>query len=250
MSYNELAGRTFIVTGAASGMGKALSLLLAEQGANVALLDLQPSEAVAEAVEAAGGRALTLACNVQNAQSVNDATKAVVDHFGDLHGAANMAGIAFTKKTSIAQFPLETLDDDDWDMIMKTNLDGVKNCLRAQLREMKGAGSIVNAASIAGQMGASGCSPYICSKWGVIGITKTAAKEAGKRGIRVNAVAPGIIQTPLTAPANPARAAALAATALGRMGQPEEVSRTILFLLSDQSSFITASVVNVDGGYF
>jgi len=105
-------------------------------------------------------------------------------------GAANMAGIARTKRTAVGKFPVESLDDEDWDMIMRTNLDGVKNCLRAQLQAMKGPGSIVNASSTAGQYGAPNCSPYVVSKWGVIGLTKTAAKECGRRKIRINAVAP------------------------------------------------------------
>ena len=101
-----------------------------------------------------------------------------------------MAGIAATRKTGVGKFALLDLEDEDWDMIMKTNLDGVKNCLRSQLQEMQGAGSIVNAASTAGQYGPANCSPYVVSKWGVIGLTKTAARECGLRRIRVNAVAP------------------------------------------------------------
>jgi len=170
-----------------------------------------------------------------------------------------MAGIAATRKTAVGNFAVLTLEDDDWDMIMKTNLDGVKNCLRAQLQAMTGAGSIVNAASTGGQMGAANCSPYVVSKWGVIGLSKSAAKEVGKKGIRINCVAPydspltklqmdfltiirGVIATPLTNTPSTTRDAFLATTALGRIGQPEEVARGILWMLSDESSFMTASV--------
>jgi NAD(P)-dependent dehydrogenase (short-subunit alcohol dehydrogenase family) len=104
-----------------------------------------------------------------------------------------MAGIAATPKTPVAHFGILTLEDDDWDMILKTNLDGVKNCLRAQIQSMKGAGSIVNASSTGGQTGAANCSPYVVSKWGVIGLSKSAAKEVGKKGIRINCVAPYVI---------------------------------------------------------
>ncbi|KAJ3533076.1 hypothetical protein NM208_g8145 [Fusarium decemcellulare] len=150
MSYKDLAGRTFIVTGAASGMGKATSKLLAEQGANVGIFDLQTPTETAQEIEAEGGHVLALACNVQSKKQVDDAVKQVVKHFGGLNGiprtavdskaiaktdigAANMAGIAATSRTAMGNFPMSTLDDADWDEIMKTNLDGVKNCLRAQL---------------------------------------------------------------------------------------------------------------------
>ncbi|KAE8331453.1 dehydrogenase [Aspergillus sergii] len=250
MSYPDLEGRTFIVTGASSGMGRSTALLLAQQGANVGLLDLYQPNEIADQITELGGKCLPLQCNVQDPAQVDVAVESVVRQYGALHGAANMAGIAGTRKTKSGNFPLISLDDEDWDAIVRTNMDGVKNCLRAQLRAMNGPGSIVNAASTAGQYGPPNCSPYVSSKWAVIGLTKTAAKECGKKGIRVNAVAPGIIQTALTATPSSGRDAFLATTALGRIGQPEEVARTILFLLSDQASFITASVLNVDGGYF
>ncbi|TVY52473.1 3-oxoacyl-[acyl-carrier-protein] reductase FabG, partial [Lachnellula cervina] len=197
-SYKDLNGKTFVVTGASSGMGRQVSHLLASQGANVSLFDLHAPDAVASpskwrkpAEEVVALRWL----------ATSRAPKRCRTHGRD----------SCHQKTPVAQFKLSTLQDDDWDMIMKTNLDGVRNCLRAQMQAMKGTGSIVNAASTAGQ---------------------------------------GVIATPLTATPSTTREAFLATTALGRIGQPEEVARVILFLLSDASSFVTASVVNVDGGFF
>lgn len=190
MSYSDLKGKTFIVTGAASGMGRTLSLMLAQQGANVGLLDLrQPHEVLAE-ITGSGGQGLALACNVQDRKAVDDAVRAVAQKFGGLHGGANMAGWVGTQGLTGKGYMVEVLDDADWDKMLATNLNGVKNCLRAEIQNMKEGGSIVNAASIAGQLGEPFNSPYTVSKWGVIGLTKVAAKEVGEKGIRVNAVAP------------------------------------------------------------
>lgn len=190
-AYPDLRGKVFIVTGAASGMGRTLSLQLASQGAYVGLVDLNKPDAVAEEISKLGGQSLAVACNVQDAEAVNSSFKAVVDHFnGQLDGAANMAGIVGNQKLGEKKYALDALDDNDWDKILFTNLNGVKNCLRAEFRLMKGAGSIINAASISGQHGHPYASPYNTSKWGVIGLTKCAAQEGGPRAIRVNAVAP------------------------------------------------------------
>ncbi|KAL6231972.1 hypothetical protein BDW75DRAFT_243400 [Aspergillus navahoensis] len=250
MSYPDLNGKTFIVTGAGSGIGRATAKLLGQQGATVAAFDLRAPEAVAQDIKDAGGICLPLECNVQSAEAVNTATEQVVKHFGRLDGAANLAGIAATRKTAVGKFPIESIDDDDWETIMKTNLDGVKNCLRAQFRAITGAGAIVNASSTAGQYGAPNCGPYVVSKWGVIGLTKTVAREVGRRGIRVNAVAPGVVDTNLVQGKTEGRDDFLDTTALGRIAQPEELARVIVFMLSEQASYMTASVVNVDGGYF
>lgn len=190
MSYPSLEGKTFIVTGAASGMGRALSILLARQKANVGLFDLNKPDAVAAEIQRAGGKALSIKVDVTDVKNVNEATNAVLDHFGSLDGAANMAGYVGNQGMTGTGYALENIQDKDWDMMLDINLNGVKNCLRAQLKNMKGPGAIINAASIAGQMGTPYNTPYGVSKWGVINLTKSAAQEAGPKGIRVNAVAP------------------------------------------------------------
>ena len=190
MSYPELKGKTFVITGAASGMGRATSLLLSQQGANIGLLDLRKPDHVLEEIEKSGGKALSLVCDVTSRESVDEAVKAVATHFGGLDGAANMAGYVGNQGFFGTGYAVDVLRDEDWNQLMDINLNGTKNCLRAELNQMKGAGSIVNIASIAGQNGPPYNSPYAVSKWGVIGMTKCTAQEVGKRNIRVNAVAP------------------------------------------------------------
>jgi NAD(P)-dependent dehydrogenase (short-subunit alcohol dehydrogenase family) len=190
MSYNDLKGKTFIVTGAASGMGRTTSLWLTKQGANVGLLDLQKPDNTLSEIEALGGKALSIACNVQDSKIMEDSVEVVADHFGRLDGAANMAGYVGNQGLSGKGFAMDVIEDDDWNNMIATNLNGVKNSIRAELRHMTGKGSIVNAASIAGLYGFPWNAPYVAAKWGVIGMTKSTAQEVGVRGIRVNAVAP------------------------------------------------------------
>lgn len=190
MSYEYLKGKTYIVTGAASGMGRAISIMLAQQGANVGLIDLQAPDHVLEEIEKFGGKAIALAANVQQASVVDAAFKTVVEKFGQLDGAANMAGTVGSLRYGEKKLAMEVLQDDDWDFLINTNLNGVKNAVRAELQLMKGAGSIVNAASISGEMACPFNSPYGVSKYGVIGITKSVAQEVASKGIRLNAVSP------------------------------------------------------------
>jgi len=191
-SFPDLKGKAFLITGASSGMGKALAIMLAQQGANVGLVDISSSDHVAAEIAKipGGGQSISVKANVTKAEEVDAAVKQVADKFGRLDGAANMAGIIGDKKLGDTGYAVEKLLDSDWDKIMKINLDGVKNSLRAEFQHMKGPGSIVNAASISGQSANPYAVPYSVSKWGVIGLTKGAAGEVGSRGIRVNAIAP------------------------------------------------------------
>jgi len=251
-SYRDLKGKTFVVTGAASGMGRTTALALAEQGANVGLLDLRKPDNTLEEIEKLGAQGLSLACNVQDRVAVHEAIKVVSDKFGGINGAANMAGYVGNQGLYGKGYALDVIQDDDWDGMLATNLNGVKNCIRAELNFIKDGGSIVNAASIAGQYGPAYNAPYSVSKWGVISLTKVAAQEAGQRQVRVNAVAPGVINTPLAASLgkpDEVASALLTRTALKRIAEPEEVSNVILFLFSDMSRYITSTVINVDGGY-
>lgn len=193
MSYADLKGKTFLVTGAASGMGRVLSLMLAKQGANIGLVDIRKAEDVLNEIRDAGGKGVAVACDVTDGDAVEKAVQTVAETFGGLDGAANMAGWVGDQGMTGKGYMVDRLEDAGWDKMLAINLNGVKNCLRAEIQHMKGPGSIVNAASIAGQLSEPGNAPYTVSKWGVIGLTKVAAKEVGARRIRVNAVAPYVL---------------------------------------------------------
>lgn len=192
VSYPDLKGRAYAITGAASGMGRETALLLAKQGANVGLLDITSPNAVAAEITklVGGGHTHALSVDVTDAKAVDQAFKSIFETFGRLDGAANLAGTVGTMKYGQTHHGLENVTDEDWDFILKVNLDGVKNCLRSELRLMKGPGSIVNASSISGLAGNPYSTAYSSSKWAVIGLSKGAAGEAGSKGIRVNAIAP------------------------------------------------------------
>lgn len=187
----SLKGKVIAITGAASGIALALTLQLAEHGAKLSLADLQEEQLnkLVKDLESKSVDAIGTTLDVSKSQQVNDWIAKTVTHFGKLDGAANIAGIelGFTS--------FEDLTDAVWDKMIAVNLSGVMYCVRAEIRAMKNGGSIVNAASLAGIMGRPGIGAYACSKHGVVGLTKTAAKEVGIKGIRVNAVAPYVLQT-------------------------------------------------------
>ena len=238
-------GQVAIVTGGASGIGAAVCRRLAREGVRVAVADhdLAGARAMAGAL---GGRALALQVDVADAAAVQRMVQATVDHFGGLHLAVNNAGIGGPSHPT-ADYPLA-----DWHRVIDVNLHGVMYSMKYQLPAIlaSGGGAIVNMASILGSVGWSGSLPYVAAKHALLGMTKTTAMEYAPRGIRVNAVGPAFIDTPLLAGLDPAvRGELVALHPAGRLGTAEEVAALTCFLLSKDASFITGSYHLVDGGY-
>jgi NAD(P)-dependent dehydrogenase (short-subunit alcohol dehydrogenase family) len=246
----EFAGRVALVTGAGSGIGRATALAFAEQGARVVVNDRDTDggdETVRLIVEQ-GGEAVLLVADVSLAQDVEGLITKVVETFGRIDFAFNNAGIEGPSH------PVAEGDEAAWDRVIDVNLKGTWLCMRAELRQMlaQGHGVIVNCASVAGLVGFPTSAPYVASKHGVIGLTKTAALEVADRGIRVNAVCPGVIDTAMVERALGTGEQAAAATRMmepvGRMGRPEEIASAVLWLCSDGAAFVTGESLVVDGG--
>ncbi|KAL3462621.1 hypothetical protein BJX64DRAFT_276964 [Aspergillus heterothallicus] len=247
----SLSNKVIALTGAASGIGRATALLLASLGAKLSIADLQQEalETVAQEIKAAGhGDVLVTKIDVRQPDAVESWIQETVKWGGRLDGAANLAGVI---GKSIGLAGIKELDSDEWDFLMDVNLKGLMHCLRAELKVLADNGSVVNAASIAGLMGFPRNAAYCASKHGVIGLSRSVAKEVGAQGIRVNCIAPGAIKTPMLAQsyATSGNAALESGTALGRPGVAEEVANLVAFLLSDSSTFITGSVYSIDGGW-
>lgn len=244
----DLSGKVAFVTGGGSGIGEACSLMLAKQGAAVAVVDLkmEVAQRVADAITAQGGKAIALVADVADEAQVAKAVTETVSKLGGLNIAVNNAGIGGD------QAPTADQSVAGWRKVLSINLDGVFYCMRNQIPAMlkSGGGSIVNIASILGQVGFANSSGYVAAKHGVVGLTRASALEYATQGIRVNAVGPGFINTPLLG-ALPKEALEPIAQmhAVKRLGESDEVAALVTFLASDEASFMTGNYYAVDGGY-
>src|SRR5579863_1446294 len=243
-----LDGRIALVTGASQGIGRACAIELAKAGAVVALAARNESklaEAVAE-IEAAGGQAAALALDIASEESIKTAAKAVIERFGKVEILVNCAGI--TRDTLMLR-----MKRADWDAVLDTNLTGAFLLTQAVLSPMlrNRWGRIINISSVVGRTGQAGQVNYAASKAGMIGMTRSIAREVASRGITVNAVAPGYIETPMTAVlSEDLRKGMIASIPLGRPGTDVEVAQSVVFLASDAAAYITGHVLDVNGGMF
>ena len=242
----KLDKKVAIVTGAARGIGKEIALALAGEGANIAICDIEKNalEQAKSEIEALGRECLIEVVDVGKTASCEDMANKTLDKFSKIDILVNNAGI--TRDTLLMR-----MKEEDWDAVLTVNLKGAFNFTKAVCRPMikQRAGKIVNIASIIGIIGNAGQANYAASKAGLIGLTKSSAKELASRGINVNAIAPGFIQTPMTDKlTDDQKDAMLKLIPLGSLGKPKNVADLVLFLVGDTSSYITGEVIKVDGG--
>ena len=246
-TYKPFEGRVAIITGGSRGIGRAISELLAARGADLAIADIQLEVAqttASEIAEQSGQKVVAVEVNVADLEKAQAMVKTVVGEFGQVDILVNNAGI--TRDDLLMR-----MKEADWDDVININLKGAWNCSKAVIRPMmkKRTGSIVNISSVSGQAGQAGQTNYSASKAGLIGFTKALARETASRGIRVNAVAPGFIPTVLTNDLpDELKDTIISATPMGRMGTPKEIASAVVFLASDEASYITGQVLGVDGG--
>ncbi|MGK7378437.1 3-oxoacyl-[acyl-carrier-protein] reductase [Planococcus sp. 1R117A] len=243
----NLTGKTAIVTGASRGIGAEIARKLATAGAKIVVNysgSQEKAEAVVAEIQANGGEAIAVKANVSDSEAVKAMIDETMSTFGSIDVLVNNAGI--TRDNLMMR-----MKDDEWDDVINTNLKGVFICTKAVTRQMmkQRSGRIVNISSIVGVMGNAGQANYVAAKAGVIGLTKTTARELASRGITANAIAPGFISTDMTDKLNEdIQKTMLAQIPLGRFGEAEEVAKAALFLASDESSYMTGQTLHLDGG--
>ncbi len=243
----DLAGNVAIVTGSSRGIGAAIAIVLAQLGAKVVINHRNSADTavgVQQTITDLGGEAIVVQADVSQFADAQRLVKETLDAFGQIDILVNNAGTTRDKLIMM-------MKEEDWDIVLRTNLTSAYNCVKAVIRPMmkKRYGRIINITSVVGLAGQAGQSNYAASKAGLIGFTKSLAKEVGSRHITVNAIAPGFIPTALTnVLPQEAVDAAIANTPLGRLGEPEDIAHAVAFLASDKASFITGQVLSVDGG--
>jgi len=245
-SFYTLKGKTALVTGSAQGIGKDIALALARAGANIIVNDVNSelAEQTAKEIQNLGVQARVQVADITDSDAVKQMIQRITEEFSAIDILINNAGI--TRDGYIMR-----MTDEQWDMVLNINLKGAFNCIRGVARQMikQRSGAIVNVSSVIGVMGNAGQINYSASKAGLLGVTKTAAKEFASRGIRVNAIAPGFIQTAMTESLpDEVREKYLSEIPLSRYGTTQEVANLVHFLVSDASSYITGQVIHVDGG--
>jgi NAD(P)-dependent dehydrogenase (short-subunit alcohol dehydrogenase family) len=246
----SFAGKVAFVTGAANGIGRAAALAFAHEGASVVAADVseQGNQDTARMIEEAGGRALAVRCDVSRAEDVKAALDKAVEAFGRLDCAFNNAGVE-QPITATAD-----LTEEEWDRIVSINLRGVFLCMKHEIPLMlrQGGGAIVNTSSGAGVKGFAGQAAYCAAKYGIVGLSKAAALDYAKSNIRINAVCPGIIETPMmdrfSGGTPEGRARVIAQEPIGRMGKPEEIAAAVIWLCSDAAAFVVGHAMVIDGG--
>ncbi|MCS6924539.1 MAG: SDR family oxidoreductase [Candidatus Binatia bacterium] len=246
----RVQGKVALVTGGASGIGRATALAFAREGAKVVVSDVVSSggEETVALIRGAGGDALFVKADVAQPAEVNALISQVVATYGRLDCAFNNAGIEGVMASTVE------CTEENWDRTLAINLKGVWLCMKAEIAQMlkQGGGAIVNTASVAGLVGFAGLPAYVASKHAVVGLTKAAALEYAKSGIRINAVCPGVIHTPMVErlfQRNPQAGERIAALEpVGRLGKPEEIAEAVVWLCSDAASFVTGLPMAVDGG--